>query len=196
MSGISELLSWQFLLFALGIFVPVWIIRKITEYFIPSASGNKLWEKLILPLMPIVVGSIVSYFATAYAYPLGLTSTSGRLMFGSVAGLLSGLIYQVINGMLKSTIQTYISNITTSVITTTPSPINPPVFDPSTNTIVTPAVPQPTTVNVSTSTTNTPVVTQPIVNTVTTSTSTTSTSVEAPGQEGMNKNNGPTPGQA
>lgn len=57
--------------------------------------------------MPPIFGAVIALFATKYAYPDGLTSVSGRLMFGSVAGTFSGLVYQVIKGMLKDKIQTY-----------------------------------------------------------------------------------------
>lgn len=182
MNALQSLFSWQFLLFSLGIFVPVWVIRTIVEYFYPNAVGSKLWEKLILPLMPIGVGAIISYFATSYPYPDNLVSVSARLMVGSVAGLLSGLIYQVVKGMLKNTIQTYISNITTSVTTTTPI-VSPLVVSPDSNPLVIPAPPTVT----------------PVVSNITTSTTTTTTvpeGVAPPTNQGMGGNNGPLPGQA
>lgn len=111
-NGIEALFSWQLLLFSLGIFAVVWVIRTIVEYFIPKSVGSNLWEKLILPLAPVVLGSIVAFFATKYAYPDGLSSVSARLMFGSVSGMLSGLVYSVVKGMLKDKIKGFMGNST------------------------------------------------------------------------------------
>lgn len=109
-NGIASLLSWQFILFSLGIFVAVWVVRTVVEYIFSNADGNKLWEKLILPLMPVVTGAVVGYFAKGYAYPDGLSSVSGRLFFGSVAGMFSSLMYQVVKGLLKDKIQGFVSS--------------------------------------------------------------------------------------
>jgi hypothetical protein len=110
-SGLSALLSFQFVLFSLGIFTIVWVIRTIVEYVLPNADGNKLWEKLILPLMPPVIGTVVGLFATKYAYPDGLTTLSDRLFFGSVAGMFSSCVYQVAKGMLKDKLQSLTGSV-------------------------------------------------------------------------------------
>jgi len=109
-SGISALFSWQFILFALGVSVVMWFLRTILEYIFPNIDKIKFWSELCLPLLPPTIGATVSYFATKYAYPDGLNSLSGRLLFGSVAGLLSGLIFRVVRGMLKDKIQNFVSS--------------------------------------------------------------------------------------
>src|SRR5258708_10975326 len=108
-NSLSALFSWNFLLFSLGISALVWFIRTVLEYFYPKIDGNQLWEKLILPLMPLIFGGVIAIFAVKYPFPDGLTSFSARLMFGSVSGMLSGLLYQVIKGMLKEKIQGFIN---------------------------------------------------------------------------------------
>jgi hypothetical protein len=108
--GITALFSWQFILFGLGVSVIMWFIRTITEYAFPKLDNYKFWTELCLPLLPPSIGALIAYFATKYAYPDGLTSLSGRLLFGSVAGLLSGLIFQVAKGMLKDKIQNFVSS--------------------------------------------------------------------------------------
>lgn len=129
-NALSALLSWQFLLFALGMFAITWFIRTVVEYIFPKIIGATLWEKLVLPAMPSIFGGIIAYFAKAYPYPDGLVSTSARLMFGCVAGMFSGLVYQVVKGMLKDRIQAYISNAGSNVpvvspVVPAPAPTSP-----------------------------------------------------------------------
>ena len=105
------LFSWQFLLFCLGIAAVTFVIRKIVEYFIldnPNLPGNrasKLWRELLLPIGPVVGGALLGLIASKYPFPEGINSASGRVIFGLVAGLLSGLVYRVLTGMLKNTVQ-------------------------------------------------------------------------------------------
>lgn len=104
------ILSWQFLFFCLGVAAVTFVIRKSVEYFIldnPKLPGNKaskLWRELLLPVGPVVGGALLSLIATKYPYPEGINSVSSRVIFGLVAGLLSGLVYRVITGMLKKNI--------------------------------------------------------------------------------------------
>lgn len=127
-SALNSLLSWQFIMFSLGVFVVTWIIRSVVEYFVPKAVNSKFWESLCLPIMPVVVGATIAYFATKYAYPNGLTSLSDRLLFGSVAGLLSSSLYKVIKAALKDKIQSYVNQGST---TQTPDQQVVPFSDPN-----------------------------------------------------------------
>lgn len=117
-NGLALLFSWQFILFGLGVSVIMWFLRTILEYIYPTIDKIKFWSELCVPLLPPTIGGVMSYFATKYAYPDGITSLSGRILFGSVAGLLSGLIFQVAKGMLKDKIQGFVSS--------QQSPPNPP----------------------------------------------------------------------
>ena len=108
--ALNAFLSWQFILFSLGIFVVTWVIRLVVEYLLPKAVNNKFWEELCLPLMPVGTGLTIAYFASKYPYPDGLTALSGRVIFGLVAGFLSATIYKVVKGMLGDKIQSYITN--------------------------------------------------------------------------------------
>jgi hypothetical protein len=104
--------SWQFLLFCLGIAAVTFVIRKVVEYFVldnpkmPGSRTSKLWRELLLPIGPVCGGALLSLIAYKYPYPEGIHSVSGRVIFGLVAGLLSGLVYRVITGMLKKTTET------------------------------------------------------------------------------------------
>jgi hypothetical protein len=109
-NALDVLLSSQFLLFSLGIFALTWFIRIIVEYFIPKSVSSRLWEKLILPAMPLVFGAGVAFLAKKYPYPDGLTGFSSRLIFGTVAGMFSGLVYQVIKGVLRDKVQSMVNS--------------------------------------------------------------------------------------
>ena len=130
-TGLQALLSWQFILFSLGIFSIVWLFRTIVEYIAPKITQSGLWDKLILPVIPCFLGLVIAYLAKNYAYPDGISSFSGREMFGLVAGMFSGLTYQVVKGMLKNRIQSYLTPIAPPppppVLTSTPPPPPAPV---------------------------------------------------------------------
>lgn len=116
-NALTALFSWQFLLFSLGIFTAMWIIRTVVEYFIPKSVGSKLWEKLILPIAPPLMGGIIALFAVKYAYPDELTSVLARVFFGSVAGNFSGTVYQICKGMLKSKLESFNSTVVNTIET-------------------------------------------------------------------------------
>jgi hypothetical protein len=105
--GFEVLLSWQFLFFSLVIAAITFVTRKIVEYFldkpeVPASKTAKLWTELLLPIGPVCTGGLVGYFFKQFQYPDNLTTATDRVFFGLIAGLLSGLIYRVIKGMLKS----------------------------------------------------------------------------------------------
>lgn len=135
-NALDTLLSSQFLLFCLGMFALTWLIRVFVEYFFPKSVGSKLWEKLLLPVMPLIFGAVIAIFAKQYPYPNNLVSFSGRIIFGSVSGMFSGLVYQVIKGVLKDKVQ--------SMINSAPAIVNNnQVNNQVTTTVVAPAMVDP-----------------------------------------------------
>lgn len=112
---LAILLSWQFLVFCLGLAAIIFVIRKVVEYFEKDVKDLKLWNELILPIAPIFLGSIIAIFAKMFPFPpemlvSGSASTSGRFMFGLVAGLLSAWVYKVIKGLLKAKLKSVNEN--------------------------------------------------------------------------------------
>lgn len=104
-------LSWNFMIFCLGLAAFGFVLRKVVEYLIldnphiPASKQSPIWRGLILPVAPVLTGALAGYFAKGYPYPEGLsTSEYGRVSFGLVAGLLSGLVYRVVNELLRSKI--------------------------------------------------------------------------------------------
>jgi hypothetical protein len=101
---LSNLFSLQFLIFCLGLAAVIFVVRKFVEFFVKTVKVLKLWHELILPVFPVVLGGLTGLFAQMYPYPEGIGSASGRVLFGLVAGLLSGLVYRVVKSLLKAKI--------------------------------------------------------------------------------------------
>lgn len=95
-SGISLLLSWQFLIFSISIFGIVFIIRTILQYFFTNIASKKWYRQLFLPILPLTLGAVIGYVAKAYPYPWAQPNFSGRVLFGFAAGLLSSFVYKMV----------------------------------------------------------------------------------------------------
>ena len=105
-TALQGLLSLEFVLFGLALAAITFVLRKFVEYFldkpaVPANKTDKLWTELLLPIAPVINGGLLSWGFASYPYPEGFTSVGGRILFGIVAGLLSGLFYKVVKGMLK-----------------------------------------------------------------------------------------------
>jgi hypothetical protein len=101
---LAILISWQFLLFSIGVFAIIYILRTILETAFPSITTNRIWEKAILPISPFVIGCVIALIAKNYAYPDNLSSELERFFFGLIAGMFSGTSYQIVKGLLKKEI--------------------------------------------------------------------------------------------
>lgn len=107
-TALQALLSYQFILFCLGLSAITYVIRLAVQFFIldnpkmPGSRTSKLWTELLLPIAPVVNGALLGWLIKTSLYPTGVHETVGRVFFGLVAGLFSGLVYRVIWGMIKS----------------------------------------------------------------------------------------------
>lgn len=123
---LQTLLSWQFIFFGLSISAVVFVIRKIVEYLMSQyavvAKESTLWNKLLLPILPIVLGGVIGLFFRLFPYPDGLTLKWDRVMFGVVAGLLSTFMYGTVKALFQQKIVSAIGSLTTA----TPAPPLPP----------------------------------------------------------------------
>lgn len=112
MDSIFEtLLSWSFLFFCLLLATVVEVTRRFVEYFEKDMKDLKLWNNLILPVAPVFLGGIVAGLIKMYPYPAEIHSTTARIVFGLVAGLMSGFVYRA----LKAFINNFIKSKTDSV---------------------------------------------------------------------------------
>jgi len=101
---LSTLLSWQFVFFSLGIAAGVFVIRKIVEYLMANypiiSKESKLWTDLLLPILPVLLGAGSAVLFRMFPYPAGLSTWSGRFIFGLVAGFLSSMLYRTVHALL------------------------------------------------------------------------------------------------
>src|ERR1017187_8665927 len=123
---LQAFLSWQLVLFSLGIFFIVWMIRTLVEFCFPKVINNRVWTDLFLRLSPVIIGALVAKWATGYPYPVNNTE-SYRMIFGLVAGGISSLLY----GSMKSMAGGYIRGIAQGILNVTNQPPWPPL--PMTN---------------------------------------------------------------
>lgn len=105
MDPLMQFMTWQFMLFALTIAGVTFVLRTVVEYFIKNPQKQKLWEDLILPLFPLVLGGLLGRFLTMYPYPDGLVGNAGHVIFGFVSGMFSGLVYRYLKSILNTKLQ-------------------------------------------------------------------------------------------
>jgi hypothetical protein len=102
--------SWQFLTFGVGVSAIVFVLRKIAEYLMANfgwaAKESKLWKDLLMPILPVFVGTIGAMILSSYPYPAGMETVGGRFVFGLVAGSLSTLLYRVAKAFLVKNLKT------------------------------------------------------------------------------------------
>lgn len=66
-NALQALLSWQFVLFCLGVFAITFMVRKVAEYIldnpkVPMSKASKLWTELLLPIAPLFNRWFISIF--------------------------------------------------------------------------------------------------------------------------------------
>lgn len=105
MDVLSDFLSWQFIVFSLVLAGIVETVRRFVEYFEKDVKDLDLWNKLILPTMPVVLGALLGLLIKAYPYPSDFSSTWGRVFWGFVAGLVSTFLYRLVKAMWNSRIK-------------------------------------------------------------------------------------------
>lgn len=105
-TALQTLLSYQFLLFCLSISAFTYVITIVVDYCFRVkgfvAKESHLWSELILPILPVLLGSLGALIAKQYPYPPEITSASGRFAFGLVAGLLSGFAWRWVKAIISS----------------------------------------------------------------------------------------------
>lgn len=98
-------LTLQFVLFAIGVSAVVFLIRTMVEYFLPKAKVTKLWNSLILIILPITVGGLLGFFLQLYPYPPGFSGIGNHIIYGLGAGSLSSIIWKTLKELLGGKIQ-------------------------------------------------------------------------------------------
>lgn len=118
------LMSWQFVIFSLGVVAITLVLKTIAEYLLVNikivAKESKIWRDLLLPILPVILGSCCAVLIKEYPYPEGLSTTGARFVFGLVAGLLSTFLYRIIKAILN---QKFIDFISTKTTTSSEEPV-------------------------------------------------------------------------
>jgi hypothetical protein len=127
-TGITQLATWQFIVLCLAISGMLKVAAMIIDYFFSKAKFYHLWTELLLPIAPFFVGGTIGRFMTSYPYPEGFASVSMRVLYGMVAGLLSGMVYRFIRKSIQ--IKVGLSDDTTT-----------PAVSPAAPAVVVPVVP-------------------------------------------------------
>ncbi len=102
-----DFIKWQTVVFSLGIFVAVLILRKVVEGAFPflrkSTPRNRkqmLWESVVLPVLPPVLGGVFALFTPELLQP-SLTTVHSQVVFGAVCGFLSTYAYMILKAIVK-----------------------------------------------------------------------------------------------
>ena len=109
-TALQALLSYQFILLCLSIAAITYVFKLTTQFFIldrpnmPGSRTSAFWTEVLLPIFPLFIGTMIGWLIKTGLYPEMVIGTAGRIFFGLVAGLLSGLVYRVVWGMIKSKI--------------------------------------------------------------------------------------------
>jgi hypothetical protein len=120
MDPLTIICSPQFMLFGLAIASIILVIRAIVEYLLGllkiDYSKNKLWNDVILPILPVGIGALWAMYLKTYPYPNNLISQGDRIIFGMVAGLLSGLTYRMVKSLMYQKVIDAVNKLNNKVV--------------------------------------------------------------------------------
>ena len=106
MSVVDIILSFPFVLLSLGVSAIVFVFKTIAEEVVEELVISHWFQKVVLPVLPVLIGALLGLLCKAYTYPEGVSGYSGRCIFGIVAGLASSSIYTIV----KQTLRGLVSN--------------------------------------------------------------------------------------
>jgi hypothetical protein len=107
-SAPAEILKFETLLIAIGIYVIVQVTRKVTELIWPAVSpgtprttAQNYWEKLVLPLAPVLVGIVLVWAAPASVYPTWSAHWLWRTLLGTMLGTFDSTLVRVLKAVIE-----------------------------------------------------------------------------------------------
>jgi hypothetical protein len=100
MEEIFSILPATFVFLSLAVWALTLVVRTIMEAIFSSLKANATWNDHILEILPILIGSIGSFAAKKFPFPNGLTTISGRIVFGLAAGLLASSVYRKVKSLM------------------------------------------------------------------------------------------------
>lgn len=126
-------LSWQFVMFSLFVAVIMQILRTILEYFFPRLTTLKIWNSLLLMLLPIFIGALLGKLLPTYPFATGFTTTFEHIGYGAVAGLLSTVLFKVIKELLVGKVTGLVGGVMNTIGIGGTQTIPPPPPPPNTS---------------------------------------------------------------
>ena len=103
----DALLTWQTMLFSLGVFAFSHSIRRALEKLFPTLSPKTpltkaqiAWEEVFLPAVPVLVGVTMALVITSYPYPSLLHSAGSRVVYGTVMGFFCSWTFRLVKAIL------------------------------------------------------------------------------------------------
>ncbi len=98
---LAQVLTLSNIVFCLMISVLVFVVRRGVDAFWKTAKQNKIWNELVLPILPLVTGGTLGASIATWPYPEDFQTFGARVIFGCVAGLFSSQVYRIVKKMLE-----------------------------------------------------------------------------------------------
>jgi hypothetical protein len=101
---------------AMAIYISTFFIKRMVQTAMPwlakqhdanspkvtyLTSGARWWNEVILYMLPVVLGVLVGAFIHSEFFFDGIGDKGGRLGFGGGVGWFSGILYKILNKLMK-----------------------------------------------------------------------------------------------
>jgi hypothetical protein len=98
---LQAFVTWQTLLFCLGIALITYVVRTIVEATWKGATTNDLWNEVAVRLGPIFIGALVVFTSKTFPWPSQITGSKLAMMFyGGACGVASAYVYAAFRAWL------------------------------------------------------------------------------------------------
>lgn len=125
----EDILTWQTGVFTLAIFVFSFLLRRSLEILFPTlrqdtplSTAQRIWEEVLLPSIPVLVGIALGLGVKNWPYPAQLVSLGSHAIYGAVCGFFSSYAYRVLKSVLTSKFSVDLPDIAPGADTNLPKP--------------------------------------------------------------------------
>lgn len=101
--GIDTLATPATLLFCIGVYAILFILRKVLEGLLKKYdfANNYYWREVVLPILPSVIGVVCGVGMKFFPFPEGFTHWGPRALYGLVCGFASALVYKIAMSIVR-----------------------------------------------------------------------------------------------
>lgn len=103
----EDILNWQTGVFSLAVFIFSFLLRRSAEVAFPTlrhdtpvSMAERIWNELVLPSLPVLVGAGLGFGLQSWPYPAALASRGTHVLFGVVCGFFSSYAYRVVKALI------------------------------------------------------------------------------------------------